>query len=236
MAKRSQDRKPQETDPRGANGPQGDTPHEANVLHTENNMHSVESSEASPTPEQTRPDAAGSGDTDRQGEIARLQSQAEALGKEADDYRNRAMRWQAEFENYQKRVQRQMADDRRYAAADLIRDLLPVLDNLQRAIESAEKNHDLSARLAGLNMIVKQWHDVLARYECRRIEALNQPFDPNLHHAISRQPTGDAPPNTVIYVTQEGYTLHDRVVRPSQVVVSMAPENPDTESGGTQRA
>ncbi|NMC19998.1 MAG: nucleotide exchange factor GrpE [Thermogutta sp.] len=194
---------------------------ESKMPSSEGKMPPADSSKESPSPDQTPPDAAGSGGVDNQAQITRLQSEAEALRREADEHRNRAMRWQAEFENYQKRVQRQIADDRRYAGADLIRDLLPVLDNLRRAIESAEQNHDLSALLAGLNMIVKQWQDVLAKHECRRIEALNQPFDPNLHHAISRQPTADAPPNTVIYVTQEGYTLHDRVVRPSQVVVSM---------------
>lgn len=224
MAKRSQDRKPQETAPREANAPQNETSREPQASQSESNMHPVHSSEE-PLPYEESPSGApGTAEGDKQAEVARLQSEAEALRREADEHRNRAMRWQAEFENYQKRVQRQMADDRRYAAADLIRDLLPVLDNLERAIESAEKNHDLSALLAGLNMIVKQWQDVLAKHDCRRIEALNRPFDPNLHHAISRQPTGDAPPNTVIYVTQEGYILHDRVVRPSQVVVSMPPD------------
>lgn len=231
MAKRSQDRKPQESAPRDAGPSQGETSREPLVSQTESKMDSVDSSEQTPIPDRTPSDDAGSGEVDGRTEIARLQSEAEALRREADEHRNRAMRWQAEFENYQKRVQRQMADDRRYAAADLIRDLLPVLDNLQRAIDSAEKNHDLSALLTGLNMIVKQWQDVLEKHECRRIEALNQPFDPNLHHAISRQPTGDSPPNTVIYVTQEGYTLHDRVVRPSQVVVSMSPDGEGEQSG-----
>ncbi len=177
------------------------------------------SSESTPSAE---PASQGSGAD--QTEIAPLQAEIESLRREAEEQRGRAMRWQAEFENYQKRIQRQMVDDHRYALADLIRDLLPVLDNLQRAIEAAERSHDLPALLAGLNLIAKHWQDVLAKHDCRRIDALKQPFDPNLHHAISRQPTGDFPPNTVIYVTQEGYTLHDRVVRPSQVVVSMPVE------------
>jgi len=150
------------------------------------------------------------------------EKQIAALKQEVEDFRNRAMRWQAELENYQKRIARQLAEERKYAAIELIRDLLPVYDNLQRAAQSAEQNHDVGQLLQGIRMILKQWEDVLAKHQCRKIEALHQPFDPNLHHAISRQATGDVPPNTVLYVAQEGFVLHDRVVRPSQVVVSMA--------------
>lgn len=153
--------------------------------------------------------------------VADYEKQIAALKREVEDFRNRAMRWQAELENYQKRVARQLAEERRYAAIELIRDLLPVYDNLQRAAQSAEENHDVNHVLEGLRMILKQWEDVLSKHNCRRIEALHKPFDPNLHHAISRQATADVPPNTVLYVAQEGFILHDRVVRPSQVVVSM---------------
>lgn len=152
---------------------------------------------------------------------ADYEKQIAALKQEVEDFRNRAMRWQAELENYQKRVSRQLAEERRYAAIELIRDLLPVYDNLQRAAQSAEQNHDVNHVLEGLRMILKQWEDVLGKHHCRKIEALHKPFDPNLHHAISRQATGDVPPNTVLYVAQEGFILHDRVVRPSQVIVSM---------------
>jgi len=150
------------------------------------------------------------------------EKQIASLKQEVEEFRNRAMRWQAELENYQKRVARQLAEERRYAGMDLIRDLLPVYDNLQRASQSAEQNHDIAQLVQGLRMIVKQWEDVLARHHCQKIEALHKPFDPNVHHAISRQATGDVPPNTVIYVAQDGFALHERVVRPSQVVVSMA--------------
>ncbi|WP_347244956.1 nucleotide exchange factor GrpE [Thermogutta sp.] len=157
------------------------------------------------------------------------EKQIAALKQEVEDFRNRAMRWQAELENYQKRIARQLVEERKYAAIELIRDLLPVYDNLQRAAQSAEQNHDVGQLLQGIRMILKQWEDVLARHECRKIEALHQPFDPNLHHAISRQATGDVPPNTVLYVAQDGFVLHDRVVRPSQVVVSMALPGPGGE-------
>ncbi len=164
-----------------------------------------------PTPEQN---AGSISAEDYEKEIA-------ALKQEAEEFRNRAMRWQAELENYQKRIARQLAEERRYAAIDLIRDLLPVYDNLQRAAQSAEQSHDVVQILQGLRMILKQWEDVLAKHHCQKIDALQKPFDPNVHHAISRQATNDVPPNTVICVAQDGFMLHDRVVRPSQVVVSM---------------
>jgi molecular chaperone GrpE len=150
------------------------------------------------------------------------EKQIASLKQEVEEFRDRAMRWQAELENYQKRIARQLAEERRYAGMDLIRDLLPVYDNLQRASQAAEQHHDVAQLLQGLRMIVKQWEDVFARHNCQKIDALHKPFDPNVHHAISRQATGDVPPNTVIYVAQDGFILHDRVVRPSQVVVSMA--------------
>lgn len=149
------------------------------------------------------------------------EKQIASLKQEVEGFRNRAMRWQAELENYQKRIARQLAEERRYAGMDLIRDLLPVYDNLQRATQSAEQNHDVSQLVHGLRMIVKQWEDVLAQHHCQKIAALHQPFDPNVHHAVSRQATEEVPPNTVIFVAQDGFILHDRVVRPSQVVVSM---------------
>ena len=104
----------------------------------------------------------------------------------------------------------------------LLRDLLPVVDNVDRAIEAAGKNADAAALLEGFKMVHKQLGDALARHHCRPIDALHEPFDPHKHHAVMQQPSADHPPNTVLMVTQSGYELHDRVVRPSQVIVSKA--------------
>ena len=108
----------------------------------------------------------------------------------------------------------------RYANIGLMRDLLPVLDNIQRAIEAAEKSTDGSGLLDGVKLVAQQLHGVLEQHHCVKIEALHVPFDPHLHHAILQQPSDEYPANTVIMVTQDGYQLHDRVVRPSQVIVS----------------
>ena len=100
------------------------------------------------------------------------------------------------------------------------RDLLPIINNVERAIEAAEKNADAAALLEGFKMVSRQLDELLKLHHCTRIEALHAPFDPNVHHAIMQQPSEEHPANTVLTVTQNGYQLHDRVVRPSQVIVS----------------
>jgi len=144
------------------------------------------------------------------------------LRGQLDEAQDRVLRTQAELENYRRRVAREMEQERRYAAMPLLRDLLPVLDNINRAIEAAEKSDGGGGLLEGFRMVASQLEDVLGRHNCVRIEALDQPFDPNVHEAITQQPSEDHPPNTVIHETQSGYQLHDRVVRPSQVIVSTA--------------
>jgi len=134
--------------------------------------------------------------------------------------KDHALRCQAELDNYRKRAARELEEHRRYADIGLIRDLLPVLDNIQRAIEAAEKSTDGSGLLDGVKLVAQQLEGVLDCHHCIKIEALGAPFDPHLHHAILQQPSDEHPANTIIMVTQDGYQLHDRVVRPSQVIVS----------------
>ncbi len=134
--------------------------------------------------------------------------------------KDRELRVHAELDNVRKRAARELNERLRYANLSLLRDLLPVLDNVDRAIEAGEKNADAAALLAGFKMVNQQLAEVLKRHHCTRIEALHGAFDPNLHHAIMQQPSEEHPANTVLMVTQNGYQLHDRVVRPSQVIVS----------------
>jgi molecular chaperone GrpE len=145
------------------------------------------------------------------------------LERELADAKDRVLRTQAELENVRKRMRREMEDERKYAQTPLLGDLLPVVDNIGRAVAAAEKNADSSGLLAGVKLVAKQLEDVLAKHHCVRIDALGKPFDPNFHAAIQQQPSADQPPNTVILVAQEGYKVHDRVLRPSQVIVSTNP-------------
>ena len=140
--------------------------------------------------------------------------------------KDRVLRSQAELENYRKRAAREIDDHRRYAELPLIRDLLPVLDNLERTTAAAEKAPDVAGLLAGVKLVARQFEDVLGRFHCVRIAALHQPFDPNLHHAILQQPSDEFAAGTVVMVTQPGFQLHDLVVRPSQVIVAAPKEQP----------
>ena len=148
---------------------------------------------------------------------------------------DRALRCAAELENFKKRIARETAEERRYASMPVMRDILPVLDNMGRAIESVEQGHDPSHLLEGVKMVNEQLKSVLAKYDCVEIAALNEPFDPNFHEAILQQPSAEVEPNTVIHVTQTGYRLHDRVVRPSSVIVSKKVEvEEDTNETDTE--
>ena len=157
-----------------------------------------------------------------------LNLDVDQLRAQLDAAKDRALRFQAELDNYRKRVSRQMDEERRYAQEPLIGDLLPVLDNVGRAIEAAEKSADAPSLLEGFRMVARQLETVLQRHHCTKIEALRQPFDPHWHEAILQQPSVEVPANTVLHVTQTGYRVYDRVVRPSQVIVSTTP--PDAKS------
>ncbi len=148
----------------------------------------------------------------------------EKLHAELDAARDRELRCHAELDNVRKRAARELDERLRYANLALLRDLLPVIDNVDRAIEAADKNADAAALLEGFRMVSQQLDDVLKRHHCTRIGALHEPFDPNVHHAIMQQPSEEHPANTVLMVAQNGYQLHDRVVRPSQVIVSTKQE------------
>lgn len=148
----------------------------------------------------------------------------QSLRADLAEARQRVLRAQAELENYRKRAARQIEEERRYANLPLIRDLLHVWDNMNRAIQAAEQTGQSDSLLEGFKMVVGQMEEVLNRYHCTRIEAVGKPFDPHLHEAILQQPSNDHPHGTVTQETQTGFQLHDRVVRPSQVIVSATPE------------
>src|SRR5262245_30831497 len=143
---------------------------------------------------------------------------------ELEAARDKLLRVQAEFENYQKRVMRERADERRYAFLPLLRDLLPIRDNLQRALDSPEKAENASGLLEGVRLVAQQFATVFEQYGCKEIAAQGAEFDPHLHDALTMQPSNDQPAGRVLTVFRPGYQLHDRVVRPAQVVVSSGPE------------
>lgn len=140
-----------------------------------------------------------------------------------NDAEDRAIRAQAELENFRRRMRREMEDQRKFSNQGLISDMLPVIDNVYRAISAASKNEASSGMLEGFLMVAQQLISTLNKYECYRIDAVGEVFDPNQHEAISQMPSNEIAQGAVIQVVQEGYKLHERVIRPSQVIVSTGP-------------
>jgi molecular chaperone GrpE len=162
-------------------------------------------------------------------ELAALRERLEAAEKARDEYLKLAKAARADFDNYQVRAKRDQAEERRYAQMPLAHDLLAPLDNLERATAAARQAGEKGALAQGVSMVVAQLLDVLRRHGVTRIEARGQPFDPHLHQAVMQQPAAEHPPNTVAQVLEEGYMMHDRVLRPARVAVSAAPEPAPTK-------
>jgi molecular chaperone GrpE len=132
----------------------------------------------------------------------------------------RVLMAQAEAENFRKRMRRDFEDQLKFAAVPLVIDILQVRDNLLRALEAAGTGSDSAGLSEGVAMVVKQLDDTLAKYEVREIPAAGELFDPNFHEAISQMPSEDVESGLVAVVAQTGFQMHDRVIRPAQVVVS----------------
>jgi len=164
----------------------------------------------------TKPEKTGKNGSAAEQKVADLEQQV----REANE---RALRSHAELENYRKRAQRELSEERRYAVVPLVRDLLAVVDNLERAIEAAQQSSDNSGLLDGVKMVASQLEGILKQHQCVRIETVGTPFDPNQHQAIAQEPSDQYPAGTVTRAAQAGYKLHDRVIRPAQVFVSTGP-------------
>jgi molecular chaperone GrpE len=152
-------------------------------------------------------------------------SALQSILAERDKFLELARRTQADFENYQKRVRRDMETERRFASVPVLTDLLPVLDNLERALQSAPANDATQGFVDGVKLLHKQWLDVLDKHGVTKILTDGHPFDANFHEAIMQQPSPDHPPMTVLHTVRTGFQLHDRVLRPAQVIVSAMPTN-----------
>lgn len=162
-----------------------------------------------------------SSDANSQLEIELPESGTEDLINQVKDAEGRALRAQAELENFRVRVRREQEDQLKFANQKLMTDLLPVIDNMYRAVSAASTTEDSKGGLMeGVLMVSQQLLDTLQKHHCKRMEAVGNPFDPNLHEAISQMPSEEHEAGNVIQVVQEGYQLHDRVIRPANVIVS----------------
>lgn len=136
------------------------------------------------------------------------------------DAQDRLLRAQAELENFRKRSRREYEEAQRYREIDLLRDLLPVLDNVLRAVDAADKTTDVESLRAGFRMTAQQIEKLLGSHGCQTIETDGTAFDPTVHDAILQQEVPGVAAGTVVGTASRGYRLHDRVVRPAQVIVA----------------
>jgi molecular chaperone GrpE len=145
------------------------------------------------------------------------------LEQQVADLKDRELKAQAELENFRKRLLRDTEQQLRYALLPFVHDLLEVVDNLNRATDAASTSNSSDSLLAGVKLVQTQLHHVLAKYSCKPIESVGQSFDPNYHQAIAQQPSNEHGAGKVLMETSVGYIMHDRVIRPSMVIVSTGP-------------
>ncbi len=150
----------------------------------------------------------------------------EALAAKDRDYQalnDKYMRLAAEFENYKRLSLRDQREQIRYGNEQLVKELLPVVDNLERAIKAAKDSASNDALVQGVELTLKQLHGTLSKFGVQTIEAVGQPFDPSAHQAVSQVASDTVPAQHVAEEYQRGYRLHDRTIRAAMVAVSSGP-------------
>lgn len=171
-------------------------------------------------------DAAAEADADAStGDAGITAAELEELREELDKLRDAALRAQADAQNTKRRAEQDVEKARKFALERFSGELLPVVDNLERALESASADDEAIKPIAeGVELTLKSFLDVLRKFQVEPLDPVGEPFDPQQHQAMSMIENPDAEPNTVLTVMQKGYTLNGRLVRPAMVMVSKAPE------------
>ena len=150
-------------------------------------------------------------------------SETEKLQQQVAEANDQVLRVQAEMQNVRRRVERDVENAHKYALDKFSADLLPVVDNLERALSAISADDESQKAVAeGIELTLKSFVDVLVRFKIEPVDPAGQPFDANLHQAVSMVPNPDLEPNTVMDVFQKGYTLNGRLIRPAMVIVSKA--------------
>ena len=154
-------------------------------------------------------------------DIDPMTSKLDDAQKESKENYERFLRVSAEFENYRKRAVREQAEFKKFSNESLIRQLLPIVDDLERAVQSAtESSGAVHAIRQGVSLTLENILNVLENFHVEQIQAMGQPFDPNFHEAVMQENDAQHPDNTVIRELQKGYLLNGRLLRPAMVVVS----------------
>ena len=190
------------------------------MSHEEQKVEAMEQVEVQPV----EPTDVDSEVTAEQARIAELEAQLEAAQQASLEERERAVRAVAEMENLRRRAAQDVEKAHKFALEKFAAELLPVLDNLERAIELADKESEaLKPMIEGVELTLKSMQSSVAKFGLVALDPQNQPFDPNAHQAMSMIENAELAPNTVIAVMQKGYDLNGRVIRPAMVMVSKAP-------------
>lgn len=183
-------------------------------------MRNGENENRDDTIEQSAAEEPGQQIADENNDVESLkQALAEAQAK-VDDYWQRVLRAEADQDNTRKRAARDVESAHKYALEKFVSDLLPVVDSLEMGLVAAIENAEAEKIREGMELTLKMLLDVLKKYGVEQLDPLGEPFDPQLHQAMSTQPTSEVPPNTVTAVMQKGYTLNERLVRPAMVMVA----------------
>ena len=158
-------------------------------------------------------------------EIALLHSELEAAKQTINDQKDSVVRAAADVENMRRRAAQDVEKAHKFALEKFANELLPVIDNLERAIEFSDKeNEQLKPVLEGIEMTVKSFNDAVSKFGVEIVNPQGEQFNPEFHQAMSIQPSNDVAPNTVLAVMQKGYTLNGRLLRPAMVMVSKEAE------------
>jgi len=161
---------------------------------------------------------------DKEKEIAELKQKLEGKEKEIKEHHDRLLRLAADFENYKKRAAREKEDWTKFANEDVIRAILPFIDNLERAVNHAQKIADTGVLIEGVRLTIQQILQTLNRFGLASFQSVGKPFDPTVHQAMLVVETDQHEPNQVMEEFQKGYLLNDRLLRPATVSVSKPPE------------
>ncbi|MYL33416.1 nucleotide exchange factor GrpE [Pontibacillus yanchengensis] len=147
-------------------------------------------------------------------------NEVEQLRQEKDETYQRLLRLQADYDNFRRRSQKEREDDLKYKSQDLVEELLPIVDNFERALQTEVQDDSAKSFVEGINMVYRQLKDALNKQGVEEIPAVGEEFDPNMHQAVMQVNDENYESNVVVEELQKGYKLKDRVIRPSMVKVN----------------
>ncbi len=153
-------------------------------------------------------------------ELERLRAESDKKDLRISELEEKVKKLYADFDNFRKRKEAEASEAKKYAAERIISEFLPVMDNFERAVAASEKTENYRALKEGLDMVSKQIRDMLEKEGLKAIEALGKPFDPGIHQAVKTESSDDFDDEAVMMELLKGYKLHDRLIRPSMVIVN----------------